>query len=229
MSAGLDYLPPLLLALLLGGAIGLERELNGRPAGLRTHILVCLSATMLILISRSLGAETVPGEARTVFDPNRMGAGIVTGIGFLGAATVVRSGDVLRGLTTAACIWFVAGLGIVLGAGEYGMAVVCTAVVLLVLTVVNRVALAIPPTIYRRLIVLSSRDDVAPLADEVRRTLESEDMNVLDIASGRDNEAGVGELVFTVSLKYTGQAPRLTERVARLEGVRQTRWKSMAA
>src|SRR5262245_11506751 len=91
---------PLVFALLLGGAVGLEREYQGRPAGLRTHILVCLSSTMLILISRELGGDPVGGTGRVVFDPNRMGAGIVTGIGFLGASTVLRSGDFLRGLTT---------------------------------------------------------------------------------------------------------------------------------
>ena len=114
----LDYLP-LVLAVVLGGAVGLERESHGRPAGLRTHILVCLSATMVILVSRTVAATPLDLEQTTrVFDPNRMGAGIVTGIGFLGAATVLRSGDVLRGLTTAACIWYVAVLGIVLGEGR---------------------------------------------------------------------------------------------------------------
>jgi putative Mg2+ transporter-C (MgtC) family protein len=218
---------PLLFALLLGGAVGLEREYHGRPAGLRTHILVCLSSTMLILIAHDLGSSE--SATRTVFDPNRMGAGIVTGIGFLGASTVLRSGDFLRGLTTAACIWFVAGLGIVLGAERYALGTLCTAIVLLVLTVVNRLASAISPTVYRRLIVLSRRPSLEPLADEVRAVLRSEEVDVLDVASGHDNERGMQELVFFVSLRNLGQAPRITGRVAALEGVTQARWKPIAS
>jgi len=218
---------PLLFALCLGGAVGLEREYHGRPAGLRTHILVCLSSTMLILISRQLGSENVGG--RTVFDPNRMGAGIVTGIGFLGASTVLRSGDFLRGLTTAACIWFVAGLGIVLGDHRYALGTLCTAIVLLVLTLMNRMASVITPTIYRRLIVVARRSELEPLVAEVRAILAGEQIAVIDIASGHDNDSGHQELVFFLSLRNLGQAPRITERVAGLAGVRQARWKPIAA
>src|SRR6185503_17129140 len=178
-----DFLP-LVFALLLGGAVGLEREYHGRPAGLRTHILVCLSSTMLIMISRQLGSESLEIQGRLVFDPNRMGAGIVTGIGFLGASTVLRSGDFLRGLTTAACIWFVAGLGIVLGDHRYALGTLCTGIVLLVLTLMNRLASVITPTIYRRLIVIARRPELEPLVVEVRAVLKGESITVIDIASG---------------------------------------------
>jgi len=216
---------PLLFALLLGGAVGLEREFHGRPAGLRTHILVCLSSTMLILVSRKLGSADGLGVGRVVFDPNRMGAGIVTGIGFLGASTVLRSGDFLRGLTTAACIWFVAGLGIALGVQQYGLGCLCTAIVLAVLTVVNQVAGVIAPVVYRRLIVLARREHVEPLVAEVDRLLAAEDIAVIDLASGRDNERDIEELVFYVSLRNQRQAPRITDGVAAMEGVLQARWK----
>ncbi|MSR63766.1 MAG: MgtC/SapB family protein [Planctomycetes bacterium] len=222
-------LVPLLFALLLGGAVGLEREYHGRPAGLRTHILVCMSSTMLILISRELGTEAVDGAARATFDPNRMGAGIVTGIGFLGASTVLRSGDFLRGLTTAACIWFVAGLGIVLGAEHYALGILCTAIVLLVLTVLNSLAGGITPTVYRRLIVILRRPEIEPLVAEIKRILAAERISVMDVASGHDNEHGTQEIVLYLSLRNEGQAPRVTERVSRLAGVTQARWKSIAS
>ena len=214
---------PIVFALILGGAIGLEREYHGRPAGLRTHILVCLSSTMLILISRQLGNEPI-GDGRFVFDPNRMGAGIVTGIGFLGASTVLRSGDFLRGLTTAACIWFVAGLGIVLGDHRYALATLCTGIVLLVLTVVNRLAGVIAPTVYKRLVVGARRSEIEVLAAEVRAILTAEAVTVLDLSSGHDNEQGTQELVFLLSLRNTTQAPRVTDHVARLTGVLRARW-----
>jgi putative Mg2+ transporter-C (MgtC) family protein len=221
-------LVPLLLALVLGGAVGLEREFHGRPAGLRTHILVCLSSTMLILIARELGGEDTHGATRAVFDPNRMGAGIVTGVGFLGASTVLRSGDFLRGLTTAACIWFVAGLGIVLGTERYLLATVCTCIVILVLTVLNSVAASIQPILYRRLIVLAESGELERLVAEIRVLLTAEGMSVLDIATGRDNERARLEVVFYVSMRTGDQVPRVTEGVARLPGVRLARWKPIA-
>jgi len=227
MDSGPELLP-LVFALCLGGAVGLEREYHGRPAGLRTHILVCLSSTMLIMIARQLGHEDLGGGGRQVFDPNRMGAGIVTGIGFLGASTVLRSGDFLRGLTTAACIWFVAGLGIVLGDHRYALGTLCTAIVLLVLTLVNRLASVITPTIYRRLIVIARRSEITPLVAEVRAILTSQDVVVIDVASGHDNESAHQELVFFLSLRNKGQAPLITEKVAALAGVRQARWKPIA-
>jgi putative Mg2+ transporter-C (MgtC) family protein len=223
---------PLVLSVLLGGAIGLEREWHSRPAGLRTHILVCISATMLTMISRAVALEAardgLEGAARLVFDPNRMAAGIVTGIGFLGAATVIRSGDFVRGITTAACIWFVAGLGIVLGTGHYALAVVGTVAVLFVLTLINRVASVIRPTVYRRLIVLARTSDVAGLLAGVQAELTSQGMQVLDVASGHDNETQRVELVLFLALKNQLQAPVITERIAKLEGVTSARWKPIA-
>lgn len=226
--ANLDVVP-LVLAVVLGGAIGLERELSGRPAGLRTHILVCLSSTLLILVSRAVTPPAgVLGDAGSVvFDPNRMGAGIVTGIGFLGAATVLRSGDVLRGLTTAACIWFVAGLGIVLGTHQFALAIVGTAIVLLVLTVVNRLASLIRPLVYRRLIVIANAEEIAPLVASIRTSVKRRKMRIVDVASGHCNETHQSELVFFLALKNELQAPELTEEVARLENVLRTRWKAL--
>ena len=218
---------PYALAFVLGGAIGLERELAGRPAGLRTHILVCLSATMLIAVSRTIqSADLDLGvSGRLVFDPNRMGAGIVTGIGFLGAATVLRSGDLLRGLTTAACIWFVAGLGIVLGTGQYAVAVVATAIVLAVLTGVNWAASWIEPRIYRNLVVRTRGRGAEELVREVRVELKRLQMRVLDIAASKDSAEGVTEIAFYVSLKNEFQSPALVEHVAALDGVSAASWK----
>ncbi len=220
---------PLAFALILGGAIGLEREVHGRPAGLRTHILVCLSSTMLIMISHRVDSGGLDlGEAgRVVLDPNRMGAGIVTGVGFLGASTVLRSGDFLRGLTTAACIWYVAGLGIVLGNHDYALGIVGTTMVLAVLTVFNRLANRIRPTIYRRLIVDARHASLGTLASEIRAELERENMLVFDVASGHDNERGEQELVFYLSLKNEYQSARVTERVAAHAGVLRARWKQI--
>lgn len=120
----------LILAVLLGGVIGMEREMHGRPAGFRTHIVVCLGATMLIVASEYYRSYIDP---ETIFDPNRMAAGIITGIGFLGAGAIMREENMVRGLTTAGCIWFVAGLGIVIGKGLFSLALWGTLLVVIML------------------------------------------------------------------------------------------------
>jgi len=99
----------LIAATLLGGLIGLEREVHGRPAGLRTHILVCLGSTLFALTSFNIAGK--------LYDPGRITAQIVTGIGFLGAGTIMRQGSVVRGLTTAASIWTIAAIGIAVAIG----------------------------------------------------------------------------------------------------------------
>ncbi|MFT4541358.1 MAG: putative Mg2+ transporter-C (MgtC) family protein [Planctomycetota bacterium] len=217
---------PLAYALVLGGLVGLEREWSGRAAGLRTHVIVCVSSTMLIMLSQNVGANVnLVEDGRLVFDPNRMAAGIVTGIGFLGAATVLRSGDTLRGLTTAACIWYVAGLGIVLGNENYILAVVGTIVVLLTLTVLNLFTHLFRSVVYRRLIVIHTVADVQELTDQVTQALAGKGCRVLDIASGHDNLQQRNELVFYICLKNGLQAPRATEEIASLTGVCSARWK----
>ena len=120
----------LLASLVLGGLIGLERETHGRPAGLRTHILVCLGSTLFTLCSYNIAGKT--------FDPARISAQIVTGIGFLGAGTIMRQGSVVRGLTTAASIWTVAakGMAVAIGGGMYLVAVLASLLVVITLNVI---------------------------------------------------------------------------------------------
>jgi putative Mg2+ transporter-C (MgtC) family protein len=120
----------LVVAILLGGAIGYEREVGGKPAGLRTHALVCLGATLFMLVSvRS--PDFFPGAGPV--DPGRIAAQVVTGVGFLGAGTILRAGGSVRGLTTAASIWAVAAIGLAVGVGYYITAVFSTGLALIVL------------------------------------------------------------------------------------------------
>ncbi len=118
----LDIFLPCILALIFGGIIGLQREKAERPAGLRTHALVCLGSTVFTLISylgfSSIGSGTI--------DPSRIAAGIVTGIGFIGAGAIFRQGSLIRGVTTAASIWIVASIGMALGVKLYYLALLVT-------------------------------------------------------------------------------------------------------
>jgi len=132
----LDLLAKLGLAVVLGGAVGLERELSGKPAGLRTNILICLGATMLMDLSINVGIG--PNGAH-YGDPGRIAAQVVVGIGFLGAGTILQARGAVVGLTTAATIWVVAAIGLILGAGQFLEATGGTLLVLLVLAGLGQV------------------------------------------------------------------------------------------
>jgi putative Mg2+ transporter-C (MgtC) family protein len=127
-----EVLVRLALAAALGGAIGFERELRDREAGFRTHILVAMGSALFTIVSAYAFREFV-GNQGVSFDPSRIAAQIVTGIGFLGAGAIIRHGLSVRGLTTAATLWVVAAIGMASGAGYYSGAVLATVVTLFVL------------------------------------------------------------------------------------------------
>ena len=109
----------LFIAAILGGIIGYERHMRGRPAGLRTHLLVCIGVTLMMLVSEHIFVQYQGHGHDSILriDPARIAAQVVTGIGFLGAGTIIRSRGSIRGLTTAASLWVVAGIGLAVGSG----------------------------------------------------------------------------------------------------------------
>lgn len=119
----------LILACICGGLVGIEREKTDKPAGFRTHILVTLGATLMTIISM-YGFSSFANVNK---DPSRIAAQIVTGVGFLGAGTIMREGFSVRGLTTAASIWLVAGIGMAVGTGMYFSAIVSTLLMFIIL------------------------------------------------------------------------------------------------
>lgn len=138
-----EYLLRLLVAMVLGAFVGLERQTRGRAAGLRTNILVCLGSSAIIVAFQKLSVEfDVGAESAIRMDPARAAAGVITGIGFLGAGTIVKNRDFVRGLTTAASIWVVSAIGVTVGLGEYLIATVVTALVLVALYALHRIPIA---------------------------------------------------------------------------------------
>jgi putative Mg2+ transporter-C (MgtC) family protein len=136
-----DWIPMLdhpivkiLLSVALSGVIGYEREISDKPAGLRTNILIGLGSTLMMMIS----IHVVQAYGAGIADPSRIAAQVVTGIGFLGAGTILQARGSVVGLTTAATIWAVAGIGLAVGSGMYRLAVMVTAAILLVLWVLGR-------------------------------------------------------------------------------------------
>ncbi len=122
----------LLVAAVLGGMVGFERERLLWAAGLRTHMLVCIGSCLIIIVS-AYGFNDVLGEKNVVLDPSRIAAQVVSGVGFLGAGTILFRGEAVKGLTTAASLWAVAGIGLAAGSGLYVAAMAGTVIVLAVL------------------------------------------------------------------------------------------------
>lgn len=131
-----DQILRLALATILGGIIGWEREKGRRPAGLRTHILVAVGSALVMIVSQSVVVQYSDAFRA---DPGRIAAQVVSGIGFLGAGTILREGPVVRGLTTAASLWVVAALGLAVGIGAYTGAVIATALTLAALVLLQRI------------------------------------------------------------------------------------------
>lgn len=165
----IEMLFRLVAALLAGAFIGYERSFHGRPAGLRTHVLVCLASSLLMLVTvyEMHWVKTGPAEIR--LDPTRMAQGIMTGIGFLGAGVVVKEGMTVRGLTTAASIWITSAIGILAGVGLYIPMAISVLMTLAVLSAFRWIEAKVPTQTYFHFDVKYANG--GDLSDEEMRTL----------------------------------------------------------
>lgn len=169
-------------ALLAGGVIGLERSFHGRPAGFRTHSLVCVASALLMLVTvyQSEWMTTVPLDAiRT--DPTRMAQGIMTGIGFLGAGVIFKEGLTVRGLTTAASIWVTSAIGVLVGIGFYFAAAAGTVATLLVLSAFRAVERVLPSEFYAHHTLKFDRGAIIP-ENELRKLVGEHGFSIANLS-----------------------------------------------
>ncbi len=184
----IDLATKLLVATFLSGLIGLEREFHGRAAGLRTHILVCLGATIIMASSQTIQTHFELQGSDSVFriDPWRLAAGIVTGIGFLGGGTILKSKDLIRGLTTAACVWFIAAVGIVVGLGLYIPAAMGTIVGFLVLIGLDPIGHKIPSVKYSQITIISEVNPAEEIEAQCHEILKKYPITVQNTSISAD-------------------------------------------
>jgi putative Mg2+ transporter-C (MgtC) family protein len=213
----------LALAAVLGGAIGLERELREREAGLRTHLLVSVGSALFTIVSAyGFHDFLTSGQAVIRADPTRIAAQIVTGIGFLGAGAIIRQGFSVRGLTTAATLWVVAAVGLAAGAGYYSAAVITTALVLIALHPLRIVAYRFLhrfiPEDRRLLVELPLGASPGSVIDEVERTGARLEAIVVS------QEGERRRLALDVTLPRGAEMHALIARVADVEHVSGVRW-----
>jgi putative Mg2+ transporter-C (MgtC) family protein len=206
-----EILLRLLLALALGGALGMERSYHGRPAGFRTHALVGLASGALMLVSvyESVWFRTGEG-ARAAIDPTRMAQGIMTGIGFLGAGVIMREGLSVRGLTTAACIWITAGIGILVGIGFYLPALLTTALALGALSGFRWIENHLRTEAYAQLVVGFAAERAPPQADVVALARQH-GFGVTGISHHYRRPEAIMEYGMTVRSRDATSFPRLSE------------------
>lgn len=163
MEHGGELLMRLVIGTVLGAIIGYERHLHGRPAGLRTHLLVALASTTFMLVSTHfVYFQHYVKDDLVAVDTSRIAAAVVTGVGFLGGGAILRTGINVQGLTTAAGLWLVAAIGLAAGAGMYAISAAATAIGVTALTVLRRLERKEDDMIRRR-IMLTLDDGAAPL------------------------------------------------------------------
>ncbi|WP_223302618.1 MgtC/SapB family protein [Halotalea alkalilenta] len=204
-------------AWLAGSLIGLERSFHGRPAGFRTHALVCISSSLLTLIT-TYQAEWLPsgmvGHVQT--DPTRMAQGIMTGIGFLGAGVILKEGLTVRGLTTAASIWITASIGILFGIGFWWPAVLTTVVTLVTLALFRQVESRMRSQMFA---THTLRFPASSTPDEkfVRTLIESYGCRVLSISYHLSHSTETFEYQMMLRSYSRDNFTRLSERLRSLE------------
>jgi len=211
-----EVLLRLFVAGALGGAIGLERELRERQAGLRTHLVVSVGAALFTLVS-AYGFDSFGSKV----DPTRIAAQIVSGIGFLGAGAIIRQGLSVRGLTTAASLWLVAAIGMAAGAGYWDGALIATVGALLTLGPLRvaafRVLSRYRPVHDRLLVEIPAGGSPVPIIEAIER--QAGRVVSLDVAQEGDRRSVAVDVEVAA-----GSAPAVVAGVAEIDGVLEVRW-----
>jgi putative Mg2+ transporter-C (MgtC) family protein len=206
----LDLLGRLVLAAVLGGLVGLEREWSGKPAGFRTNLLICVGAALLTELSISVARAADPFA---MADPGRIAAQIVSGIGFLGAGTIIQSRGSVVGLTTAATLWVVAAIGMAVGAGAFVEAVGTTVLVVIALVALGQLETRIARQ--REVVVHVTMGRDPATVEAVEEALGDMDVQVME-AQRTESEVSMTYHV----LGHRDRTVRLVDRLLEIDGVR---------
>ena len=210
----------LLIATILGAAVGLERERLEWAAGLRTHALVCVGAALFMIVS-AFGFADALGSSDVVLDPSRVAAQVVSGIGFIGAGTIILRREIVRGLTTAASVWAIAAIGLAVGGGMYLAAIVATVLALVILAVVKPIEWRVFK--HRRARQVNLTVDVQEISlSDIKAKIEAADLHLdrLVIRSSDSPEADRVE-VFLARGSSEEKLLLLMESLRRFAGVRE--------
>jgi putative Mg2+ transporter-C (MgtC) family protein len=214
----------LVLSAVLGGIIGFEREIHGRPAGFRTHLLVSLGACVFTITSIYFSKYITHNTWNLLsgsFDPSRVAAQVVTGIGFLGAGAIIREKASVRGLTTAACLWVVAAVGTACGVGAYTVSIMVTLLAVGSLLVLKKVEGVLRRDAYSAVKVWSM--DLDGQMVRLEKLVENFNMRILNACVERDIEKKEIFLEFEIKLTDREVAYQMIDTIVATSGVKKVR------
>ncbi|HET8541907.1 MAG TPA: MgtC/SapB family protein [Anaeromyxobacter sp.] len=214
-----DMMRHMVAALAAGAVIGTERSFHGRAAGFRTHALVGLASSILMIVATSQGSWFPSSGDAVRIDPTRMAQGIMTGIGFLGAGVIFKEGLTVRGLTTAASIWTTAAIGVLMGIGLYLPGAVATVLALGILSVFRQIELRFPTHMYARHAIRFDRGAVMPEPD-VRKLLSEHGFKAANVSYHLSDDGDVIEYRMAIRTVKSDNLRRLAEALAALPAVR---------
>ena len=220
-----SYLLRVLLAAGLSAVIGIEREFHGRPAGLRTHLLVGTGACLVMVAFQAAWATFVGGDPSSNGLPQEIGrvaAGVITGIGFLGAGTIIKVGDWVRGLTTAASLWFVASLGLAAGLGAFIIAAGGGAIGLAILALIDPIASRIPSRVYQMLTLSVVADRQREIQADLRGCCDGDRVRMTLVSWERNSTKQLVTLTYRVRHVGAADLESLAERASTIDGVIET-------
>lgn len=190
----------LLIAACIGGIIGIERAYHGRAAGFRTHILVCVASSLLMLLVQYQWFMVPPEYTDSIrLDPTRMAQGIMTGIGFLGAGVIMQERYIVRGLTTAASIWITSAIGIMVGAGFFSIAMIAGVITLGTLSLFRLIEAKLPVQHYARLKICLVYEDKDNAQQILLNELEAQGLKCSNIGYSMNNDRKTLLINLTVS------------------------------
>ena len=198
----------LVIAAVLGGLIGLEREQHGRSAGLRTHLLVALGAATAMVVSLHFSViYGLKGAATSIrVDPARVAYGVMGGIGFLGAGTIIQSGLGVRGLTTAACLWCTAAIGLAAGFGMFAVSFLATIIVLFALVVLDYIDRKLPARITKRVVIRIPETSIEQI-HRYEQILQQKGVKVIPAGYSCDYRKNCS----TITLRVSARSERMRE------------------
>ena len=191
----------LLVAATVGALVGLEREVRGRQAGFRTCLLVCLGSCLVMIVSGSMAAlpwtPAAGADYKIQIDPSRIAYGVMTGVGFLGAGTIIQNRGSVRGLTTAAGVWSLAAVGLAIGAGFYTISLAASALILIALWLLNYLEHALPRTHFRD---VTLQTPYRPgCVSEATNEAESLGIRVVGVSFRREGDLTMAEIKMRLS------------------------------
>ena len=220
MISNYEILFRLVLAAVLGGVVGLEREVHGRPAGIRTYLLLCMGSALIMVVSEFLFLKYEAKGLSDILraDPGRIAAQAITGIGFLGAGVILRYKDSIRGLTTAACVWVACAIGLAIGAGFYLFGSAVTGLTLVSLVGLKILERGLKKDWYKEMTVISH--DEAGQLNRIQEIISRHAFEIVNFSLKKDLERKEVRASFLLRARAVRPSREILQEVFSIDGVK---------